>query len=44
MPIIVVKDNKTKMLMGRAVPNKVVNEYSVEVVRRFVEQLGDNTE
>ncbi len=35
-----VKDNKTKMSMAKVVPNKGVREYSVEVVRRFVEQLG----
>ncbi len=34
VPIIVVKDNKTKTLMAKVVPNKGVNE------RRFVEQLG----
>ncbi len=42
MPIIVVKDNKTKITMAKVVPNKGVHEYAVEVVRRFVEQLGSN--
>ncbi len=42
MPIIVVKDNETKVLMAKVVPSKAVNEYTVEVVRRFVEQFGYN--
>ncbi len=32
MPIIVVTDNKTKMVMEKVVPSKVVQEYVVEVV------------
>ncbi len=40
MPIIVVKDNKTKTLMVKAAPSKDVQECAVEVVRKFVEQLG----
>ncbi len=42
MPIVVVKDHKSKVLMAKVVPNKGVNEYAVEVVRRFVEQFGHN--
>ncbi len=40
MLIMVVQDNKTKTLMAKVVPNKGLNEYAVEVVRRFVEQIG----
>ncbi len=42
MPIVVVNDNKTKMMMANVVPSKGVQEYAVEVVRRSVEQLGCN--
>ena len=40
MPIDVVKDSRTKMVMAKAVPSKGVQKYAVEVVRKFVEQLG----
>ncbi len=30
------------MMMAKAVPNKGAHEYAVEVVRRFVEQVGYN--
>ncbi len=39
MPIIVLKDDKTKLVMAKVVPSKGVQEYAVEVVRKFVEQL-----
>ena len=38
MPTIVMKDDKT-MVMAKVVPNKGVQEYAVEVTRRFMEQL-----
>jgi hypothetical protein len=37
-PIVVVKDDKTKMVMAKVAPSKGVREYAVELVRRFVEQ------
>ncbi len=37
-PIIVAKDNKTKMMMAKAAPNKGTHEHTVQVVRLFVEQ------
>ncbi len=40
MPIIVVKDHKTRMVMAKVVPSKGVQECAVEVVRKFVKQLG----
>jgi hypothetical protein len=40
MPIIVVKDDKTKLVMEKIVPNRGVQEYAVEVVRKSAEQLG----
>ncbi len=40
MPIIVVEDNKTKMVMAKVVTSNGLQEFAVEVVRRFVEQLG----
>ncbi len=40
MPIVVVKVNKTKMVMAKVVPSKDVHEYAAEVVRRSAEQLG----
>ncbi len=42
MPIIAVKDDETKLVMAKVVPGKGVQEYVVEVVRKFVEQLGYN--
>ncbi len=38
MPIVVVKDDKTKLVT----PSKGVQVYRVEVVRKLVEQLGYN--
>jgi hypothetical protein len=40
--IIVVEDDKTKLVMAKAVPSKGVQECGVEVIRKFVEQLGYN--
>ncbi len=40
MPTVVVNDNKTKMVMAKVLPSNGVQEYAVEVVRKFVEQLG----
>ena len=40
MPIIVAKDNKTKMIMARVVPSKGLDSYAVETVKRMVERLG----
>ncbi len=40
MPIAVVKDDKKKMVMAKVVPSKGAQEYTVEAVRKFVEQLG----
>ena len=42
MPIIVVKDDKTKLVMAKVAPSKGGQEYAVELVRKFVEQLGRN--
>ncbi len=42
MPIIVVKGDKTKMMMANLLLSKGVQEYAVEVVRKFVEQWGYN--
>ena len=39
-PIIVTKDSKTKMTMANVVPNKGVENYAVEVVKKMIEQLG----
>ena len=38
-PTVVAKDNKTKMAIAKVAPSKGVQEYAVEVVRKFVEQL-----
>ncbi len=40
VPIIVAKDNKTKMIMERFVPSKGVESYAVETVKKMVERLG----
>ncbi len=40
MPIIVVKNKKTKMALAKVAPSKGVQEYALEAVRKFVEQLG----
>jgi hypothetical protein len=37
-PIVVVKDDKTKLAMAKVVPSKGVQEYTIEVVIKFVEQ------
>ncbi len=42
MPIIVEKNNKSKMMMAKVVPSKGAHEYAVGVVRRFVEQTCYN--
>ncbi len=42
MPIIVMEDSKTMMMMAKVVPSKSVHEHAAEVVRRFVEQPGRN--
>ena len=34
MPIIVAKDNKTKMIMARVVPSKGLDSYAVETVKK----------
>jgi hypothetical protein len=33
MPIIVVKDSKTKMVMAKVMPSKGVQEYAVKLVK-----------
>ena len=40
MPIVVAKDNRTKMIMARVVPSKGLDSYAVETVKRMVERLG----
>ncbi len=42
MPIVVVKDDETKLVMAKVVPSKGAQEHGVEVVRKLVEQLGHN--
>ena len=42
MPIIVVKDDKTKLVIAKVAPSKGMQEYAFEVVREFVGQLGYN--
>ncbi len=39
MPIIVAKDNRTKMIMARVVPSKGLDSYAVETVKKMVERL-----
>jgi hypothetical protein len=39
-PIIVAKDNKTKMIMARVVPSKGLDSHAVETVRNMGERLG----
>ena len=36
MPIIVAKDNKTKMIMARVVPSKGLDSYAVETVKKWL--------
>ena len=38
MPIIVAKDNRTKMIMARVVPSKGLDGYAVEIVKKMVER------
>ncbi len=40
MPIIVAKDNKTKMITTRVVPSKGVDSFAVEPAKKMVERLG----
>ncbi len=40
MPVIVMRDGTTRMVMAKVVPSKGVNNYAVEVAKKFVEQLG----
>ncbi len=40
MPVVVAKDNKTKMIMEWVVPSKGVESYAVETVKKMVERLG----
>ena len=40
MPIVVAKDNRTKMIMARVVPSKGLDSYAVETVKKMVERLG----
>ena len=40
VPIIVIKDSKTKMTTAKVVPCKGRDAYAVESVRRALEQLG----
>ena len=40
MPIIVAKDNKTKMIMARVVPSKGLDSYAVETVKRWWRDWG----
>ncbi len=40
MPIVVVKESKTKMIVAKSVPSKGVENYAVEAVKRAVERLG----
>ena len=40
MPIVVAKDNRTKMILARVVPSKWLYSYAVETVKRMVERLG----
>ena len=40
MPIVVAKDNRTKMIMAGVVPSKELDSYAVETVKRMVERLG----
>ncbi len=42
MPIIMAKDDKTKLATAKIAPSKGVQEYAVQAVRKFAEQLGCN--
>ncbi len=40
MPIVVAKDNKTKMIMARVVPSKGLDNYAVKTVKKMMERMG----
>ncbi len=40
MPIVTVKDNKTKAITARAAPSKGVESYAVKTVIKMAERLG----
>ncbi len=40
MPIVVLKDERTKMITAKAVPSKGVDAHAVDSVRKALEQLG----
>ena len=40
MPILLMKDERTKMIMARVVPSKRLDQYDVESTRKALEQLG----
>ncbi len=40
MPIIVAKDNKTKVIMARVVPSNGLDSYVVETAKKMVERPG----
>ncbi len=42
MPIVMVKDDTTKIALAKVVPSKGVQRYAVDVVQKFVEQLAYN--
>ena len=40
MPIIVIKDDDTKMKLARVVPKKGVDPYVVDRIKKDIEQMG----
>ena len=40
MPIVVAKDNRTKMIMARVVPGEGLDSYAVETLKKIFERLG----
>ncbi len=40
VPLVVVKDDKSKMAMAKVVPSEGVQEYAVQVVKKFAELSG----
>ncbi len=40
LPIVVMKDEKTKMITAKVAPSKEVDAHSVDSVRKALEQLG----
>ncbi len=40
MPMVVMKDSRTKTITAKVVPNKGVVDYVVGVVKKMIEQLG----